>query len=74
MAWTLQEARAHLEAWLTADLKLATGQEYWIGNRKLSRADASEVKERIAFWRAEVARLSNAARIRRTYRIVPRDV
>ena len=48
MTWTLEEAREHLAMWLRADLKLATGEEYWVGNRKLVRADADSVKERIA--------------------------
>lgn len=74
MAWTLEEAKQHLTAWLKADIKLASGQEYWVGNRKLVRSDAGYVKERIEYWRGEVARLSANGRIRRTYRVVPRDL
>lgn len=78
MTWTLEEAREHLAMWLRADLKLATGEEYWVGNRKLVRADAESVKERIAFWRGEVAKLEAIEQgnrgLRRSWRVVPRDI
>ena len=58
--------------------KLATGEEYWVGNRKLVRADADSVKERIAFWRGEVAKLEALEQgkrgLRRSWRVVPRDI
>lgn len=54
--WTIYEAKEHLQAWLEADLALATGKEYTIGNRRLTRANVQEVKDRINFWRNEVAR------------------
>ena len=40
----LYEAKEHLQAWLDADLALATGKEYTIGNRRLTRANVQEVK------------------------------
>ena len=49
--WTIYEAKEHLQAWLEADLALATGKEYTIGNRRLTRANVQEVKDRINFWR-----------------------
>lgn len=69
--WTLAEARQHLQAWLAADLALATSQEYRIGTRSLTRADAGEVKERISFWKREVSRLEGSSR--RCRRVVPID-
>lgn len=75
--WTLYEAREHLYAWLSADLALATGKEYRINNRTLTRADASEVKERIAYWKNQVAMLEEEGkgrRLRRAYRVIPRDI
>lgn len=71
--WTIYEAKEHLQAWLDADLALATGKEYRIGSRSLTRANVQEVKERINFWRNEVAHLENRPR-RRAYRVIPRDV
>ena len=56
-AWTLAEARAHLAAWLEADLAVATGQSYTIGSRSLTRADAASIAKQIAFWRREVSQL-----------------
>lgn len=71
--WTIHEAKEHLQAWLKADLALATSKEYTIGNRRLTRANVQEVKDRINFWRNEVARLENRPR-RRAYRVIPRDI
>lgn len=69
--YTLEQARAHLNAWLAADLALATSQEYRMGSRSLTRANAAEVKERIRFWSAEVSRLQGSSR--RCRRVVPID-
>lgn len=75
MPWTLEEAKQHLKAWLEAELAVSTGQRYKIGTRELTRADLGEIRERINFWRNEVARLERGrgggARI---LRVVPRDL
>lgn len=73
--WTLEQARTHLQAYLEADLALATGKSYKIGSRSLNRTDAAEVKERINFWSNEVERLE-AGRKKgiRAFRAVPRDL
>ena len=73
--WTLEVARTHLNAYLEADLALATGKSYRIGSRNLTRVDAQEVKERIQFWSNEVDRLE-AGRKKgiRAYRAVIRDL
>ena len=68
---TLAEAQQHLQAWLDADLALATSKEYRAGTRMLTRADAAEVKERIQYWTRQVKRLSGASR--RCRRVVPID-
>lgn len=68
---TLEQARQHLQVWLDADIALATGKEYRIGSRALTRADATEVKERIRFWSREVSRLQG--KLRRCRRVVPID-
>ncbi len=70
-SWTLEQARQHLRAWLDADLAIATGKEYSIGSRRLSRADANEVAERIAFWSREVSKLNG--RVNRARRVIPID-
>ena len=73
--WTLEQARTHLQAYLEADLALATGKSYKIGSRSLNRTDAAEVKERINFWSNEVERLE-AGRKKgiRQMRVVIRDL
>lgn len=74
-AWTLQDAQRHLDLWLEADAAVATGQSYKIGTRSLTRADVSEVAERIKFWRKEVSRLEGGRRGgARVLRAVPRDL
>lgn len=55
---TLDQAQAQLDAWLAASLKVAQSQEYRIGDRALTRADAGEIREQVRFWQAQVDRLS----------------
>ena len=74
-SWTLEVAKTHLNAYLEADLALATGKSYKIGSRNLTRLDAAEVKERIQFWSNEVDRLENGRpKGIRAYRTVVRDL
>lgn len=60
---TLEQAQAHLNAWLEADLALATAQEYQFatpsGSRTIKRADISEVRRNIGYWASVVKRLQN---------------
>ncbi|WP_044736645.1 DUF6148 family protein [Geobacillus kaustophilus] len=74
-AWTLQEAKQHLQAWMEAELAVSTGQRYRIGTRELTRADLSEIAKRIQFWSNEVIRLERG-RVggARVLRVVPRDL
>lgn len=74
-AWTLEQAKQHLASWLEADAACATGQSYRIGTRSLTRADVSEIAERISFWKREVEKLSSGRRGgARVMRVVPRDL
>ena len=61
--YTQADAQTMLDAWLAAELKVAAGQEYSIGSRRLRRADLAEIGERIRFWRAEVERLTDGGGI-----------
>lgn len=76
MSWiTLDEAREHLKIWLDAEKAVATGQSYKIGTRSLTRANLSDIADRIKYWRNEVARLeSGAGGGARVLRAVPRDI
>ena len=71
--WTLETAKAHLQAWLDAELAISTGQSYRIGSRQLERANLAEVRKQIAFWSNEVAKLESK-KSRRVMRVVPRDL
>ena len=74
-SWTLEVAKEHLQAFLDAEIAVATGQSYKIGSRSLTRANLSEIKERINFWRNEVERLENGrAKGIRQMRVVIRDL
>lgn len=73
--WTVQQARENLDLWLEAERTVATGQSYRIGTRSLTRASLREIRERIQFWRAELARLeSGRGPGLRVMRVVPRDL
>jgi hypothetical protein len=72
-AITLERAQKHLQAWLDAELAVSTGQSYSIGSRQLSRANLSEIRKQINYWRNEIAGINGRGRIR-TKRAVPRDL
>ena len=75
MAWiTIEEARENLKMWLEAERAVATGQSYRIGTRQLTRANLSDITERIAFWRNELEKLESGRTGARVLRAVPRDL
>lgn len=63
---TQETAQTMLDLWVAAEVKVAQGQEYTIGQRTLKRADLAEIREAIKFWNGEVNRLANGsgARVR----------
>lgn len=61
MAMDLSTAQAHLDAWLAADLAVATGQSYQIDGRMLTRAHASEIRTNVTYWQRAVAALTAEA-------------
>lgn len=73
--WTLVEAKEYLQVWVSASLAVATGQSYKIGRRELTRANLSEIKKMIDFWRSEVSRLESGRKSgARILRSIPRDL
>jgi hypothetical protein len=55
---TLAQAEAKLTLWMAANDAVASGQQYTIGSRSLSRVDAGEIREQIQFWDAKVKELT----------------
>jgi len=55
---TLTQAEAKLTLWMAANDAVASGQQYTIGSRSLSRVDAAEIREQIQFWDAKVKELT----------------
>ena len=58
---SLELALDNFEAWTNASVALAQNKEYSIKNgqnseRRLTRADADEVKDMINYWENEIAR------------------
>ncbi|NFO15186.1 hypothetical protein FDB34_13460 [Clostridium botulinum] len=77
MAFSLETAQEHLQSWLKAELAVVNGQSYTIGTKTLNRANLSQIKEQIKFWKneLELAKKIQARKGRnRVYRIVPRDL
>ncbi|MDF2596798.1 MAG: hypothetical protein K0R69_3139 [Clostridia bacterium] len=76
-AWTLEQAKQHLKAWMDAELKVTIGQSYKLGSRELNRANLYQIREQIKFWKNQVDVLENQLKRRgtnRVMRIVPRDL
>lgn len=69
---TLERAILHLEAWLDAELAVSAGQSYSVGSRQLTRANLSEIRKQITYWRGEISSLSGTRR--RVRRYLPRDL
>jgi hypothetical protein len=57
---TLADAEAKLAGWLAADAQLQTGQEVWFDKRKLTRADAEQVRNNIDYWSKKCQELDAA--------------
>ena len=71
----LDEARLHLKAWLDAELRVSSGQEFSMGTRRLAMPDLPYISERIGYWRREVSKLSpGGGGHKRTFHIVPLDL
>lgn len=74
---TKKEAQRHLDIWLEAEAKIATGQSYQIGSRMLTRADLASVRKQIDYWNNKVMQAEaveeNHGR-NRTYHFVYRDM
>lgn len=74
---SLEIAKKHLDAWLTAELEVTTHQSYTIGSRSLTKANLSEIRKQIEYWRNQVAWLENIEKRggrNRVFRAVPRDL
>jgi len=50
MAITKEKAQEMLEIWLKADEAVAKNQEYRIGDRTYTRADAAVITEKITYY------------------------
>ncbi len=71
--FNIERAEKHLNAWLDAELAVSTGQSYTIGSRQLQRANISEIRKQIQYWRNEIAHLKGSGR-RKVTRVIPRDL
>lgn len=74
---SLEIAKKHLDAWLTAELEVTTHQSYTIGSRSLTKANLAEIRKQIEYWNDQVARMENIEKRggrNRVFRAVPRDL
>lgn len=55
---TLADAQEQLATWMAANLAVAKGQAYTIGDRTLTRVHSSEILKQINYWSAMEAQLS----------------
>jgi len=65
---TLADAKLQLSRWLAADAAVSTSQAYEYDvdgeRRRLTRADAVEIRKNVEYWNVMVRRLSGAGGIR----------
>lgn len=77
MAFSLEIAQKHLDAWLEAELAVTNGQSYSIGSKSLDRANLYQIREQVKYWSNEVAKAKNILKRKgrnRVMRVVPRDL
>jgi hypothetical protein len=65
-AISLAQAEAQLAAWLDASLKVASNQSYEIDGRRLTRADAGEIRTQVDYWDRKVKSLARGGARMRT--------
>lgn len=76
-AFSVELCRERLELWLAAEAAVATGQEYVIGTRRLTRADLEQIRGELEYWSGKLAQAEAEAkggRRNRVYQIIPRDI
>lgn len=61
---TLSQSESQLAEWLASSSAVASGQQYSIAGRSLTRADAKEIRLNIIFWDGQVQRLSAKSKSR----------
>ena len=59
---TLDEAKQQIDAYKKASLAVAQNQEYKIGDRTYTRADADEIRKSISYWANIIAAINSANR------------
>lgn len=52
---TQAQAQQQLDLWINASTAVAQGQSYEIGDRKLTRVDAGEIRRMIDFWSTKLS-------------------
>lgn len=60
-ALTIDQLKARLTAYLAAEVKILEGQSYQIGDRRLQRADLSEVRSEISRLEAQINQAERSA-------------
>lgn len=69
----LLTARNRLEAYLKAESAILTSQEYWMGSKRLRRADLEDVQKKITELQREIARLETGGK-NKMVRVIPVDL
>lgn len=72
----LEIARKMYYDWLLAESAVTTGQSYSIGTRSLTRANLTEIRKSVIYWKNEITKLeaSSKGKGRRAMRFMPRDL
>lgn len=69
----LAVARSRLDAYLKAESQILTSQEYWMGTKRLRRADLEDVQKNIKELQKEISRLESGGK-NKMVRVVPIDL
>lgn len=68
----LQNARTMLQGWMIAETKIMSSQDYTTGGQRNRRAELSQIRQAVKYWKSEIDRLEGKSRVV-VRQVIPRD-
>ena len=69
----LEDARKMLQGWMIAETKIMSSQDYTTGSQRNRRAELSQIRQSVKYWKSEVDRLEGKSRVI-VRQVIPRSI
>ena len=70
--WTLEQVQEKYYEWERASIAVSTSKSYTIDGRQLTRENLNEIRNMMAYWKAEADRLMSGKKsINRIMQVIP---